>query len=296
MPVRSMTGFARFEGQADGAGFVWELRSVNGKGLELRLRLPQGFERIEAEARRILASALSRGNLQVSLSLDRPGSALSNFSINRPFLDEILRLSEELLRSGQVTPPSADGLLSLRGVIEVADDAHTDEWFEAQSPTVLAGLKVALSSMLDAREQEGRALKDILDARLDEIGVLITQALHDPARTLEALRERMRRQVQDLLGTDAHLDAARLHQEAAMMAARIDIQEEIDRLGAHVAAARALLNDGGAIGRRLDFLSQEFNRESNTICSKSHAASLTAIGLQLKVVVDQFREQVQNIE
>ncbi|WP_062234564.1 YicC/YloC family endoribonuclease [Aureimonas sp. N4] len=296
MPVRSMTGFARFEGLADGAGFVWELRSVNGKGLELRLRLPQGFERIEADARRILSSALSRGNLQISLSLDRPENALPAFSINQTFLNEILRLSDELVRAGHATSPSADGLLALRGVIEVTDEAHQPEWFEARGPSVLEGLKAAVAALVAAREQEGEALRTLLVARLNEMEALVGQALEDPSRAPEALAARLRQQVMDLLGADALLDTARLHQEAAVMATKIDIREEIDRLTTHIAAARGLLADGGAIGRKLDFLSQEFNRESNTICSKSHAASLTAIGLQLKVVIDQFREQVQNIE
>ena len=296
MPVRSMTGFARFEGLADGAAFVWELRSVNGKGLELRLRLPQGFERIEAEARRILSSALSRGNLQISLSLDRPEHTIPAFSINQPFLNEILRLSDELVRAGRATPPSADGLLALRGVIEVTDDAHQPEWFEARGPAILEGLKAAVAALVTAREQEGQALRALLDARLNEMETLVGLALQDRSRSPEALATRLRQQVTDLLGADACLDSARLHQEAAVMATKIDIQEEIDRLMTHIAAARALMAEGGAIGRKLDFLSQEFNRESNTICSKSHAASLTDIGLQLKVVIDQFREQVQNIE
>ncbi len=224
------------------------------------------------------------------------GECSSAFSINQTFLNEILRLSDELVRAGHATSPSADGLLALRGVIEVTDEAHQPEWFEARGPSVLEGLKAAVAALVAAREQEGEALRTLLVARLNEMEALVGQALEDPSRAPEALAARLRQQVMDLLGADALLDTARLHQEAAVMATKIDIREEIDRLTTHIAAARGLLADGGAIGRKLDFLSQEFNRESNTICSKSHAASLTAIGLQLKVVIDQFREQVQNIE
>ncbi|ALN73648.1 YicC/YloC family endoribonuclease [Aureimonas sp. AU20] len=295
MPVSSMTGFARFEGQADDAAFVWELRSVNGKGLETRLRLPQGFESLEAEARKRLGARLSRGNLQVSLTLDRPEN-LSNFSINQAFLNELLRLSDELVQAGRAAPPRADGLLALRGVIEVSDEAHTADWFTQRAPAILDGLDAAIDALVAARQSEGAALRAILEARVDEIETLAQAASDDPARSLTAIQARLRRQVTDLLGTETGLDPARLHQEAAVIAAKADIQEELDRLNAHIVAARALLGEGGAVGRRLDFLSQEFNRESNTICSKSHAASLTAIGLQLKVVVDQFREQVQNLE
>ena len=295
MPVSSMTGFARFEGQVEGAGFVWELRSVNGKGLELRIRLPQGFESIEVEVRRRLGASLSRGNLQVSLTLDRP-EGLSNFAINHAFLDELLRLSDEIVRSERAAPPRADGLLGLRGVIEVSDESHSSDWFAARAPAVLQGLDGAIAALVAARQSEGLALKAILDGRVDEIEALAKAATDDPSRSLAAIQARLQRQVSELLGLDAGLDAARLHQEAAMIAAKADIQEELDRLTAHVAAARTLLREGGPVGRRLDFLSQEFNRESNTICSKSHTASLTAIGLQLKTVVDQFREQVQNLE
>lgn len=296
MPVSSMTGFARVEGEADGAGFVWELRSVNGKGLEIRLRLPQGFERVEVDARRLLAGRLSRGNLQVSLQLERPEGALPVFSINQPFLDQILRLSGELVSSGQAEAPRADGLLALRGVIEAADASHRPEWFEARVPAVLSGLEDALGRLVAAREEEGAALRAVLETRLAAIESLTERAAGDPSRDVAAIRARIARQVGDLLASSAELDEARLHQEAATIAARADIQEEVDRLRAHVASARHLLSEGGAIGRRLDFLSQEFNRESNTICSKSHSASLTALGLELKVVVDQFREQVQNLE
>lgn len=295
MPVSSMTGFARFEGQAEGASFVWELRSVNGKGLELRLRLPQGFEGLEAEARRRIGARLSRGNLQVSLTLERP-EGLSSFTINHAFLQELLRLSDEIVRTNGVASPRADGLLGLRGVIEVSDEAHSSDWFAARAPAILEGLDGALDALVAARQIEGQALRAVLEARIEEIEAQAEAAAHDPARSLAAIQARLRKQVGDLLRTEGGLDAARLHQEAAVIAAKADIQEELDRLSAHVAAARALLAEGGPVGRRLDFLSQEFNRESNTICSKSHAASLTAIGLQLKVVVDQFREQVQNLE
>ncbi|WP_182085692.1 YicC/YloC family endoribonuclease [Aureimonas sp. ME7] len=296
MPVTSMTGFARADGVTGEETLAWELRSVNGKGLEVRLRLPQGLEGLEADVRRMVAGRLSRGNVQVSLSARRGEAAAPPFTINREMLDAVLRLSDELVRGGHATPPSADGLLALRGVIDVVETPPTTEALAARSRDALALLDVALDGLVDSRRTEGAQLEAILRQRIDEIEALTMRAEADPNGSLGVIRERMARQVADLLQASPSLDPARLHAEAALIATRADIREELDRLHAHVAAARDLLTGGGPIGRRLDFLAQEFNRESNTLCSKSNAASLTAIGLELKVVVDQFREQVQNLE
>ncbi|MEF2070985.1 YicC/YloC family endoribonuclease [Consotaella aegiceratis] len=295
MSVASMTGFSRFEDQAAGLDFAWEIRSVNGKGLDLKLRLPQGFEAIELDVRRIAASRLARGNVQVSLQLRRDGEAPA-FSINQPMLGQILALSRTLVSDGHAAAPTADGLLSIKGVVDVVEGQVAPEVQEERQRVAVAGFETALDRLVGARQAEGKALKAVLEARLSEIGALVAQAEADEARTPEAIRQRIAVQVALLLDADDRLDVGRLHQEAALLAAKADIREEIDRLAAHVAAARDLLAKGGPIGRRLDFLAQEFHRESNTICSKSNAASLTAIGLDLKVIVDQFREQVQNIE
>jgi uncharacterized protein (TIGR00255 family) len=295
MPVQSMTGFARHEAVAEGIDFVWELRSVNGKGLDMRLRLPPGFEPIEAALRRLAASRLSRGNIQASLQLRRD-AMLPEFVVNEAMLHQVLALSSQLVADGHAAPPSADGILAIKGVVDVAETRPDPETEARRHEAVKQGFAAGLDALASARESEGEALRTILGQRIDEIASLGDRAERDPARSVEAIRQRLVSQVADLLDSEARLDEARLHQEVALLAARADIREELDRLRAHVEAARSLLAEGGPIGRRLDFLSQEFNRESNTVCSKSNATSLTAIGLELKVVIDQFREQVQNLE
>ncbi|SDO03469.1 YicC/YloC family endoribonuclease [Aureimonas jatrophae] len=296
MSLRSMTGFARVERDGAPSGFVWELRSVNGKGLEIRLRLPPGFEELEADIRRLAAGALGRGNVQVSLAHRRdPGVEVPGFRVNEALLTDLLRLSDALVSEGRAAPPSADGLLALRGVIEVAD-AEPAAALSEQRDEILAAFQEALVALRRSRETEGRSLLAVLNVRLDRIEELTNQAEAHPARSIEAIRARLADQVALLRGAADGLDEARLHQEAALIATRADIREELDRLTAHVAAARELLSLDEPVGRRLDFLSQEFNREANTLCAKSNATALTAIGLDLKLSVDQFREQVQNIE
>ena len=296
MPVNSMTGFARVEGTTRGADFVWEIRSVNGKTLEVRLRLPPGYEGIETDVRRIVASRFGRGNLQISLGVRRAEDEALPFVIHREMLDAMLRLSGELVRDGYATLPSADGLLALRGVIDVAERVPSPEDDALRQRDVLAGLEDAVEHLVASRTAEGRQLQSVIEDRLGEIERLVEDAERDPSRRMDVIRDRLARQVAELTHASASLDPARLHAEAALIATRADIREELDRLRAHLHAARELLAQDAPIGRRFDFLAQEFNRESNTVCSKSNAASLTAIGLQLKVVVDQLREQVQNIE
>lgn len=295
MPVSSMTGFGRYEGRTEGAEFTWELRSVNGKSLEMRVRLPQGFESLEPSLRKLTGERLSRGNLQISLSVRRTAREAS-LIINRELLDSLLRLSDEIVRTGRATLPAADGLLAMRGVIDVAESVPDADLLERQQRDAMLGFEAALADLVSARHEEGNLLLQTLLDKLNHIAVLVEKAEGDPSRSLEALRERLRAQVADLVAASTSLDEGRLHQEAALLATRFDVREELDRLRAHIVSARDLLAAGGPSGRRLDFLSQEFNRESNTLCSKSSSAALTAIGLDLKVVVDQFREQVQNIE
>ncbi len=299
MPVQSMTGFARSEAAAP-AGFAWEIRSVNGKGLDLRFRLPPGFEMLEPELRRAAGGRLARGNIQAALQLTGGGSA-GGYVINETMLRLVAEAARRLAAAGEATAPRADGLLALRGVIEPADAANgAGPARGAEEPelrsAVVAGFEEALEELVAGRTAEGAALVPHLAARLDEIEALVARAEAEPSRRPEAIRQQLASQVAELIGAQAGLDPARLHAEAALLATRADIREEIDRLRAHVAAARALLDKGGPVGRRLDFLAQEFNREANTICSKSNAAALTEIGLDLKTVIDQFREQVQNVE
>jgi uncharacterized protein (TIGR00255 family) len=297
MPVASMTGFARIEQRSPAGGaYLWELRSVNGKGLELRLRLPPGFEALEPEIRRLAATRLARGSVQVALGVAK-AEERPRFAVNEGMLAEVLALSDRLVAAGHAVTPTADGILAIRGIIEPADVGEAaDERPGERDTSALEGFSRALDALADARQEEGASIERALRDRLAAIAALVGQAEADPARRPAAIFERLKGQVASLLATDAPLDEQRLHAEAAVLATRADVAEELDRLRAHVEAAGKLLDAGGPVGRRLDFLSQEFNREANTLCSKSNATSLTAIGLELKVVVDQFREQVQNLE
>ena len=295
MALQSMTGFARAADDIDGAGAAWELRSVNGKGLDLRLRLPPGFERLETPARQLVQKHLTRGNIQASLNFARPLAAAQPV-VNEEFLRDVAELAKRLESQFGCAPASADGLLALKGVLELPEQGMMPEVAEAMDGRLLGLLDRALASLAGARESEGRALAAILSAQLDQIEALTLKAEADPSREPQAIRERIAAQVRLLMDAAAPLDEQRLYTEAAFLATKADIREEIDRLKTHVTSARSLLASGVAVGRKLDFLAQEFNRESNTLCSKSNAAAVTAIGLDLKAVVDQFREQIQNLE
>ncbi|MCY0094494.1 YicC/YloC family endoribonuclease [Hoeflea ulvae] len=295
MAIQSMTGFARHEGEAEGCRFVWELRSVNGKGLDVRLRLPQGFEALEQPVRKAAAAALTRGNLQVSLSVNAKGAAVEAV-VNEAALEAVIGLVDKLALRIDARKPALDGILNIKGVLEFRDPELSDEMRAARDRAVLAGFMVALEALRSMRLSEGAALARVLGDQVDRIEVLTLAVESDPSRSPENIRARLAEQVASLMDTGAGLDRDRLHMEAALLATKADLREEIDRLKAHVEAARALLSGDSAAGRRLDFLAQEFNRETNTICSKSNAAAVTAIGLDLKVLIDQFREQVQNLE
>lgn len=295
MALQSMTGFGRSSADHHGAVFAWELKSVNGKGLEARLRLPPGLERLEQPVRQAVQKRFARGNIQAGLTLSRLGLQAQPV-VNEEFLRDLAGLAQRLQEQFGVAPATADGLLALRGVLDAPEAVEDEEGRAALDAAILAALDAALDALEDARRMEGQALGDLLLGHLDTIMALTERAEADPSREPAAIRARLGEQVRTLLETGAPLDEARLHMEAAFLASKADIREEVDRLKTHVASGRALLSAGGPAGRKLDFLSQEFNRESNTLCSKSNAASLTSIGLELKAVVDQFREQVQNLE
>lgn len=295
MDLQSMTGFGRAAAEHRGAAIAWELKSVNGKGLEVRLRLPPGFERLEQAVRQAIQKRFARGNVQAGLSLSRLGLQ-SQPVVNEEFLRDLAGLAQRLQEQFGAAPATADGLLSLRGVLEPSEAVEDEATRNDLDAAILAALDVAMDSLEVGRRREGEALGAVLLGQLEAIGVLTERAAADPSREPAAIRARLAEQVRLLLETGAPLDETRLHMEAAFLATKADIREEIDRLRTHVASGRALIESGGSIGRKLDFLSQEFNRESNTLCSKSNAAAVTAIGLELKAVVDQFREQVQNLE
>ncbi|MEM5494055.1 YicC/YloC family endoribonuclease [Hoeflea sp. AS16] len=295
MAIQSMTGFARHEGEVSGFRFVWELRSVNGKNLDVRLRLPQGFEALEQPIRKAVAAAMTRGNLQVSLSTSVPSTAVEAV-VNETALDAVIELVNKLEDRIDARKPALDGILNIKGVLEFRDPELSDETRQERNQAVLSGFMSALEDLKAMRLSEGAALAGVLSEQVDRIGALTRAVEADPSRSPEAIRARLAEQVASLMDTGAGLDRDRLHMEAALLATKADLREEIDRLKAHVDAAKALIGGEAAVGRRLDFLAQEFNRETNTICSKSNAASVTAIGLDLKVLIDQFREQVQNLE
>lgn len=295
--MQSMTGFAEAAGADAAFAWRWEARSVNGRGLDLRLRLAEGAEGLEPHLRTRIQALFRRGSITVSLRLSRTGTA-GVANLNEMSLDAgiaaLVRARDRAAAAGlELSPVAPDRLLALPGVLSgEAEEALT----EARRAALLADAETALTGLRAARLAEGAALKGLLSAHLDEIAALSTRARETAearsARSGALLRER----VEALLGAGAPVDADRLAQELAQIAARADVTEELDRLGTHVAAARALLSDREPAGRKLDFLAQEFNREANTLCAKSGSAELTALGLSLKAVIDQLREQVQNVE
>jgi uncharacterized protein (TIGR00255 family) len=294
MTLSSMTGFARSQGVSGPYAWAWEIKSVNAKGFDLRLRTPPGWDAIDPPTRARAAETLTRGTLQASLNVERQGVA-PTVRVNEAVLEAVVATLKSLDGRVPAEPPRLDGILAIRGVIDVVDAEEREDERRAAEVAIVAGFDAALKSLAEMRRHEGDALGRVLTDRLDEIAALATRADAAPGRKPEAIRKRLAEQIA-LLMDNGRFDADRLHQEAILMAAKADIREELDRLAAHVAQARMLLAGGGAVGRRLDFLSQELNRESNTLCAKSNDVELTTIGLELKTVVEQFREQVQNLE
>ncbi|EJL50284.1 TIGR00255 family protein [Rhizobium sp. CF122] len=295
MALQSMTGFARREGTSGRWRWAWELRSVNGKGLDLRLRLPPGLERMENDVRRLAGERFSRGNMQASLSVSAGESRIETV-LNQEALSAVLALRDQLGGIIDPAPLQLDTLLAIRGIIEFRDREDGDEAIAARDSDIVDGLIAALVDLRQMRELEGAALSRVLLDHVSTIEGLTKVIERDPSRSPQEIAGRLAGQVAMLMDGSGKLDRERLHAEAALLATKADLREEIDRLKAHVVAARDLLSKGGPVGRKLDFLAQEFNRESNTICSKSNAAAVTAAGIELKVVIDQFREQVQNLE
>jgi uncharacterized protein (TIGR00255 family) len=295
MALSSMTGFARGHGVSGPYAWAWEVKSVNGKGLDVRLRLPPGWDAIEAPVRAKAAEALARGSIQASLAVERTG-VLPVVRINTGVLEAILTTLRQIAPRLEALPPSLDGLLSLKGVMEVADAEEREEDRHSAESAASAGFAEAIGALVEMRRREGAALARVLAARLNEIAALAQRAELAPGRRPEAIRARLAEHIATLLAQSERFDSDRLHQEAILIATKADIREELDRLAAHVAQARLLIEQGGPVGRRLDFLAQELNREANTLCAKANDVELTNIGMELKATVEQFREQVQNVE
>jgi uncharacterized protein (TIGR00255 family) len=288
-----MTGFARAEGDELGISWVWETKSVNGKSLDLRLRLAPGFDALEPRLRAMMAQRFRRGTISAVLAITRTAPAAVR--INRDALAQLVSLMRELAGEVDAAPPRLDGLLALRGVVETIEDDEAAV-IEGRRSAVLGSWEAALDRLAAARAEEGARLAMLLRGQLDEMTALVKAAEDCAAAQPEAIRERLKTMLASLADLVPGLPEERVAQEMALLVARSDVREELERLRAHLEQARDLLQQAEAVGRRLDFLCQELNREANTLCSKSADIELTRIGLALKAAVEQFREQVQNIE
>ena len=290
----SMTGFSRVDGEAKGRRWCWEVKSVNGRGFEARFRLPPGFDELEIPLREAARNKITRGSLNVFLSIKTEDQPVS-YKVNEQALRAILNVSHKLVKDGDSAPPTADGILSLRGVLETVEQEQSDNEKQALHAVLKSSFDDAIDAVAASRQAEGKNIADVLAAQLGQIDELLKDAIAATDDALVKLRERFNMQIKDLLASH-DISEERLAQEAAILAVKADVREETDRLSAHIAAARELLKNGGAIGRQLDFLAQELNREVNTICSKAPDITLKKIGLEMKQIVDQFREQIQNVE
>jgi uncharacterized protein (TIGR00255 family) len=295
MTVNSMTGFARSDGAMAGVGWHWELRSVNGRGLDIRLRLPPGFDALEPAVREAVGKRLVRGSVTVNLAVQRDLGG-TELRLNEAALEQVLKAAEHIRHLTGCERPRPEGLLALKGVLEVVEVVEDETVVSARNAAILSSLDTAIGALTAARAGEGQRLAAVIGAQLDEIERLTGIVETAPGRSVEAIKARIAEQVARLVGASSALDPQRLAQEAVLAATRSDVEEELKRLAAHVAAARDLLSEPSAIGRKFDFLAQEFNREANTLCSKATDADVTRAGLALKTVIDQMREQVQNIE
>ncbi len=295
MALKSMTGFARSAGALTPWRWSWEIKAVNARGLDLRVRVPPGFDALEAEARAHLGKVLARGTCYATLSAQRE-QATPEIRVNESALRALTAAIEKLPASPSIAPASLDGLLAIRGVVEIIEAADNAESLAAVSKAMMTALDEAASGLVAMRTQEGLALTQLLSDQLERLTQLTRSANDNPGRKPEAVRARLEQTVRELADASASLDPQRLHQEALLLAAKADVREELDRLSTHLIAASELIGSGAPAGRKLDFLAQEMSREANTLCAKSNDKDLTAIGMELRAIIEQFREQVQNIE
>jgi uncharacterized protein (TIGR00255 family) len=296
MSIHSMTGFARTSGQYGNYSWTWEVRSVNGKGLDIRMRLPSGFDALDLPVRNAFGKLFTRGNMSVSLNVSH-NQEQAGYRVNHELLKQLVGVMQDIQKDiPTVSAPSVDGLMGLRGVIEPIEESESEEERADVLKVILSSLETALQSLLEHRGSEGARMQEVLDTHLSEIADLCTKVEACAAAQPAAIKARLVRQLKDVMADLPELDEERIAQEAAVLMTKADVREELDRLRAHIDGARDLLAKGSPCGRKLDFLCQEFNREANTLCSKAQDVDLTRIGLDLKAVIEQFREQVQNIE
>lgn len=295
MSVSSMTGFARIEGAENGCNWSWEIRSVNARSLDARLRLPPGMDRLEAVLKPEVMNRFQRGNISATLTLVRPPRQ-TTLSVNAQVLDQVLDLAKDIAGRVKADPPTVDGLLSVRGVLDAVEEQESDEDRARLDKAIATSFGDGLDNLAVNRDQEGKRLAAVVKGHIDEIDDLTARGVAAAAASPAAIEKRLREQVQTLIDDDPSLPEDRIAQEVALLVAKGDIREELDRLSAHVEAARDLLTSSEPIGRPFDFLCQEFNREANTLCSKAADIDLTRIGLDLKATIERLREQIQNIE
>ncbi|MEQ1651603.1 MAG: YicC/YloC family endoribonuclease [Hyphomicrobium sp.] len=295
MAIASMTGFGRAEGAGDGFVWAWEARSVNGRGLDVRLRYPPGNDAIEPALREAASKRLTRGNVSATLTVDRQSTG-GTVRLNEAILADVLKAANRAAEIIGGARPDTAALLSIKGVLEQSDASETADARTAREKMLTTGFIQALDRLVDSRRAEGQRLDTVLRDQVNEIERLTAEVRNAPSRSVDAIHARVKDQIGRLVDADNGFDKDRLHQEAILLATRADVEEELARLDAHVAAARDILAEPGAVGRKLDFLAQEFNREANTLCSKANAVDVTRLGLALKTVIDQLREQVQNVE
>ena len=295
MSLKSMTGFA--SGGASFGGYSWsfEVKSVNAKGLDIRSRVPSFLDGLDIEIKKLVSQSLKRGTIFVNLTIERDG-ADSDFTINTDLLDSLIETASAYADRPGIAPASIDGLFNIKGVIDFSSKGLKDDVKKQLLAALMTNLQSVLSQLIDNRSSEGLRMNDVLSSNMDEMLALVESAEKSAAVRIDAIRERFQSNVERLLQDDSIVSKDRLEHEIAMLAVKADITEEIDRLRSHISEAREILNSDEAAGRRLDFLSQEFNREANTLCSKSNDKDLTRIGLAMKILIDQFREQIQNIE
>ena len=294
MALQSMTGFARREGRFQSVNFVCEARSVNGRNLDVKCRVPGGFDALDRQARDMGKALFQRGQIGLTLSLSAEGSTKS-VRVNQAVLEDYLSIGERLIEEGRLKPARLDGLLSLKGVIENAEEDEGDT--EALAAHLAEEIEAVFLELKRARLSEGAALRDILLAHLETLSASLSHAESLADTQTAVIRERFERRLAEVMGASTGIELEeRITQEAAVLATKADVREEIDRLKAHLEQAHELIHAPASQGRKLDFLAQEFMREANTLCSKSALTELTRIGLDLKSTIDQLREQIQNVE
>lgn len=296
MSIHSMTGFARASGQHGNYSWTWEVRSVNGKGLDIRMRLPSGFDALDLPVRTAFGKLFKRGNMSVSLNVSH-NQEQAGYRVNHELLKQLVGVMQDIQKDiPTVSAPSVDGLMGLGGVIEPLEESETEEERAEVLKVILTSLEDALQNLLQNRASEGARMQEVLQGHLREIADLCVKVEACAAAQPAAIKARLVRQLKEVMADLPELDEERIAQEAAILMTKADVREELDRLRAHIDGAGDLLANGSPCGRKLDFLCQEFNREANTLCSKAQDVELTRIGLDLKAVIEQFREQVQNIE